>query len=200
MSLIPSVFTSFVIVCALWMLAIFQPNFALANNADKLSVTVKSNEQTQQIKSKSRVMSQSEKVLSSFHFESVQISAVSQRISLNQIDNLWQDFDRNKALQNSLKKKPSKVYVYYRDFSSDYGSAMVSIGYNSQEIKKPLSKINLPAARFQPILSKGKYDDVQIKQAWEKIDYRKNIAAVVEVYYLNADSLVSSTETFVSYN
>jgi predicted transcriptional regulator YdeE len=198
MNLFPSLITSFVIVSVIWIIAIFQPNAALANDDPKVSTT--QSKQAPPIKYKKKTLAKAKNNLPHFNFENVQISGVSQNISLNQLPSLWQEFNENKTTQSSLKKNPSKVYVYYRDFSSDYESGKVSIGYDIKELKEPRNNISLPLIHFLPLLSKGKYDDLQLQQAWEKIDYRKNVTAIVEVHYLNADSSVNNSELFVSYN
>ena len=189
MNLLPSVITSFVITGAIWILAVFQPGTTvMASDANILSATQNKHELTQV-----------GEVSTQLTFKNVHISGVSENIPLSQLPNLWQDFNDNKVLQNNLKAPPSRVYVYYRDFSSDYESATTSIGYDINELKSAPDQIKLPITHFEILLNKGKYNDIQIQQAWEKLDYRKNIVAIVEIHYLNADSSVNSSEIFVSY-
>ena len=198
MNLLSSVITSCIIVGVIWAIAAFQPKAEVANDTNTLLFKPEQEQQnTVAIKPELLAVKNAKAGL---FFNSIQISAISQKISLNQLPHLWHDFNNNKTLQMSLKKKPSKVFVFYRDFSSDYSSAMVSIGYDSQELKGAISKINLPNMYFQSLLSKGKYNELQMKRAWEKIDYRKRVAAIVEVHSLAQDSSINSSEIFVSYN
>ncbi len=202
MSLFPSVVTSLAIVCLIWSLATFQPNNAVASpiltNTSNTVLTKKTKENAPTAH-KEQTTEQVKKVSNSLYFDKVQISGVTQKTYLNQLPNLWKDFNNNKALQKSLKKNPSKIFVYYRDFSSSYESAIVSIGFDTQEMKPNVNKTNLPTTPFSVLVSRGKYDDSQLKGAWNKIDYRQSVLAVVEVHYLNADSTVDNSEIFVSY-
>ena len=123
------------------------------------------------VEHKRQAVAQQKKSSDNFKFENVQIAGISQNISLNKVPTLWNDFNDNKTLQNSLKRNPSKVFVYYRDFSSSYESAMVSIGYDAKNVKSKANVINLPTSRFSSLLNKGRYNDIELKQAWQKIDY-----------------------------
>jgi len=197
MNLFSSVISSCAIVCLVWALAVFQPTPAMASSTDKLSVT----QAKQKLSSVKKTLEQesNSKPASYSHFESVQISGVTQKISLSQMASLWQDFNANSELHSSLKRKPNKVFVYYRNFSSDYESAVVSIGYDTKLLTKFSNAMNLPTSRFESLLGKGEYSDLQLQQAWEKVDYRKDITAIVEVHYLSTDSSVNSSEVFISY-
>lgn len=202
MSLFPSVVTSLAIVALLWSLAAFQPNTAsaspiLTSNSNTL-LTSKIKEEAP-VAQKAQILPQVKSVLNHLYFDKVQISGVTQNISLTRLPNLWQDFNDNKALQRNLRKNPSKIFVYYRNFSSTYESATVSIGFDTQEMKLNVNKTNLPTTPFSVLVSRGRYDDSQLKGAWNKIDYRQSVLAVVEVHYLNADSTVDNSEIFVSY-
>ncbi len=201
MSLLPSLLTSVAITCLVWLVAVFQPNIAIASDmpiVERVNKTILIKELP--VEHKRQAVAQQKKSSDNFKFENVQIAGISQNISLNKVPTLWNDFNDNKTLQNSLKRNPSKVFVYYRDFSSSYESAMVSIGYDAKNVKSKANVINLPTSRFSSLLNKGRYNDIELKQAWQKIDYRKRILAVVEVHYLNTDNTVNSTEIFVSYN
>ncbi len=197
MNLFPSVIFSCVIVFSVWALAVFQPTQATASGIDKLSTT--QGKQELLLVKNTRVKQNGSELTSYSHFESIQIAGVTQKISLSRMSSLWQDFNANSALQNGLKTKPNKVYVYYRNFSSNYESAVASIGYDIKLLSKPFNVMNLPGSRFEPLLNKNKYNDMQLQRAWEKVDYRKGIVAIVEVHYLNTDSAVNSSEVSISY-
>ena len=190
-----------------WAIAVFQPAFAVANETTKLLTkqpttqqsSAKSGEQNLSFEHKQPALAHAEKISIQYNFKNIKISGVTQNISLSQISSLWQDFGDNKKLQSRLKKNPSKVYVYYRNFSSDYESAEASIGYGISELSNPSREIKLPATNFESLLVKGKYTDMQIQQTWKKVDYRKDVVAIVEVHNLNADNSVNSSEIFVSY-
>lgn len=197
MRLLPSVVTSLAIVCLILLLAASQPNSALESRTKLLQSD--SLQQQVPVTKVEKALEQDVEVSSDFYFDSVEISGVTQNIPLTQLPNLWLDFNDNDALQSSLKENPSKIFVYYRKFSSSYESAIVSIGFSTLEMKSQVSKTDIPTTPFSVLLSKDKYDNAQLNKAWDKIDYRRNVLAVVEVHHLNTDSSINNSEIFISY-
>ena len=197
MNLFQSVIMSFFVILIFWGLAALQPNFALASESNE--VGLEKSKGGLLLKSNEKTLTKPVGSSTDLPGAEVQISGVSQYIVLNEVSTLWDEFNHHEVLQNSLKKNPTKVYVLYRDFTRTYEKATVTIGYNSQDVKLQINNIYLPSKKLSPLLTKGKYTEAQLRLAWEKIDYRKRVVNVLEIYDLDSDNLISSSEIFVSY-
>ena len=49
------------------------------------------------------------------------------------------------------------------------------------------------------LLNKGQHDDTELTNAWEMIDFRREVKAVLERHYLNQHGLPDSSELYVYY-
>ena len=132
-------------------------------------------------------------------FSDLAITGVNKRISLDNIALLWQTFDEKTLLHAKLIKQPRKVYVYYQNFSKDYQSADVSIGYLASIVKPSTQATAEINGDYQQLLSKGAYTTDELATAWQKIDYRKRVHSVVEVHYLDKNNQSIHAELLVKY-
>lgn len=190
MNLFQSLITTALIVTAVWTVALFQPITAIAGE--------KTSEETSAKPTQSKVVKNQIKSATQ-PFKDLAISGISQTIALDQLSQLWLAFNDNKKLHNKLKQNPSKTYVYYQNFSSNYDSAKVTIGYDAKELTMATKPLKLSDAGFELLLKKAKYSNQQLRTAWDNIDYRRTVVGILEVHHLTPESTVSSSEIYVLY-
>lgn len=178
MRLLGSMVVSMILVGVLWGIAWLQP--AYADSRDKI-------EKTNEVKSQKPA------------FKALAISGVTRKTQLALMPKLWQAFNNKHQLNAQLKRQPEKIYVYYRDFSANYDSAQVTIGYDKADLNKPSNNTLLPELDYQTLLEKRKYSDDELTGAWHQVDYRKGPAAIVEIHYLSNNNEVRKSEMLVAY-
>ena len=168
-----------VIVLAFWSIAVFQPR------AETKTVPIAQKEPTAK---------QTTKISS---FGPVNIVGVTQTIQLDKVSEVWMDFHNNSVLHDQLSDYPDKVYVYYRDFSHDYQTATVTIGYATDVLKqvKPSTKIAKQAVK--PLLTKASYSNTELTNIWQQIDYRQTPKALIEVHYLDKKGTTTASEVLL---
>ncbi|WP_133405320.1 hypothetical protein [Parashewanella tropica] len=128
------------------------------------------------------------------------ISGLTERVKLLELPSFWADFRKSKAATSQLSKNPSKVFVLYKNISSDFSEATVTIGFDVKEVKNAIGNTPLPpSSAVQQLLPKGKYTNTQLIQGWSKIDYARPIESVVEINYLNSKAEPEATQLFVQY-
>lgn len=196
MSLTNAVITSCFVVALFSAIALFQPSYA---NIDSYSdqLTVESGASSvATLESKNGAIANKPSALP---FKDKAIIGISKRVSLNKLDDLWLAFEKKESLHNQLKTYPERVYVYYRDFSSDYGTANITVGYPADMFDIPAGKVALPKGEYQTLLKPRKYSDKELYAMWENIDFRRNIIALVEVHQLSKSGDVISSQVFIAY-
>lgn len=204
MKLFGSLLTTGLIIGVVWGIALLQVPSAEANTDSAQSTSEDIAQKTKQnisakVEATSSQVNEQSKSSYTTALYNLAITGVSERISLSNIDLLWQTFEDKTILHARLVKQPSKVYVYYRNFSKNYQSADVSIGYLT-EIVKPATKATAQLrGTYQQLLKKAVYTSAELATAWQKIDYRKQVHSVVEVHYLDKNSQPTSTQVLVKY-
>lgn len=204
MNLFYSSITSLLIVGAIWFVALSQP----AANAGGIDPT-KNVADTQVVKATEpaattkQAPAKAQPVKASLpkrkDFSGIEIVGNTQTTSLSNLDALLVAFSANESINAKLYQQPSKIYIYYRDFSPSFDSAKITVGYNKTELVGPTRGAGLPSVKFETLLNKGDYTDTDIVNAWQNIDYGKNPQAVLEVHYLNKDGSTGKNELLVSY-
>lgn len=201
MNLFYSSITSVLIVGAIWFVALLQPTEANAESFDPAKSAA--TEQTPEIVEESKPVVKAEpvKVKKPMRrdFSGIEIIGNTQFAKLTELDSLLLAFNANESVKAKLYQQPSKVFIYYRDFSSSYDSANITIGYNKTELVGPGRGVGLPASRFEALLKKGKYSDADTVKAWQNINYRNNPQSVLEIHYFNKDGSMGDSELLVSY-
>jgi len=200
MKLLSALFTTFIIVAIVWGIALLQ----MSSTSEEKDLTENSQKHETQMNVKTGSPATSRATIQDSAIAANQLSTniagVNAYISIANIDRVWQSFKDKTLLHARLIKQPNKVYVYYRNFSNDFQSAEVTIGYNA-DIIKPLSQ---PTAQvkgsYSMLLGKGAHTEAKLAEAWTKIDYRKQLHSVVEIHYLDKNSLPTSTEMLVKYH
>ncbi|TMP26885.1 hypothetical protein CWB99_17460 [Pseudoalteromonas rubra] len=127
------------------------------------------------------------------------ISGNTATLPTDKVQQLWQDFNTNTALNSRLIKQPLAVYVLYKDFSANFAQATITIGYSIDALSSAEDTVTLDAARYEPLLSRKKHSVQDIALAWQEIDYRRPINRVVEIHYLSDHSTITSSELLVGY-
>ncbi|KZN43576.1 hypothetical protein N474_20150 [Pseudoalteromonas luteoviolacea CPMOR-2] len=196
MNLASSILVSGVIVLSVWGVALLQPTQAVALTKQK-SPTL-NNEQTQAAIEGTSATSKRHN-LTTKHLNKIIIQGNTANIATSDVTRLWQDFSDNERLNGNLKKAPNAVYVYYRNFSANFDSATVTIGYPVGNLTKPSATTTIASADYHPLLSRKKYTQKQLEEAWQAIDYRRNIQHVVEVHYLSENGDTTATEMLIRY-
>ncbi|TQF71410.1 hypothetical protein [Pseudoalteromonas luteoviolacea] len=196
MNLASSILVSGAIVLSVWGVALLQPTQAVALTKQKSPAL--NNERVQTAIEETSATSKRHS-LTTKHLNKVIIQGNTATIATSDVARLWQDFGDNDRLNGNLKKAPNAVYVYYRNFSANFDSATVTIGYPVANLTKPSATTTIAPADYQPLLSRKKYTQKQLEEAWQAIDYRRNIQHVVEVHYLSETGDTTATEMLIHY-
>ncbi|ASM52048.1 hypothetical protein PESP_b0498 [Pseudoalteromonas espejiana DSM 9414] len=127
------------------------------------------------------------------------IDGISQKITISEVTTLWEHFNSAKQLHNRLRKQPGSVIVFYTDFSDNYQTANVTIGYKASDLKSPVAPIKVSKGKYTTLLKSDSYTNTQIAQSWSNINYQKAPNAVLEIHTLNANGETNSSELYVKY-
>ncbi|KZN28463.1 hypothetical protein N480_10235 [Pseudoalteromonas luteoviolacea S2607] len=197
MKLAGSILLSSAIVFTVWGVALLQPTPARA-----ISVTTpaKASEQPKSTTDKVRAKPQSKTNQNDTkQLETLMIEGNTATLATAQVEQLWRELSNNKRLNQKLLRNPSAIYVYYRDFSANYDSATITVGYSSTDLSQAKTATTIASATYDSLLEKKKYTPSQLSSAWQEIDYRRNLERVIEIHYLSENSEVLATEVLVKY-
>lgn len=196
MNLFYSCVTSVGIVGAVWGLALMQPQQAIARAIDSEELI----EQVEVVSHKAtEALSSRQSVNKALDFVDVTIVGNTQSTRLTEVSGLISALNNNESVNAKLYQTPSKLYIFYRNFSANYDSATITVGYDKSELVGATSGVTLPEQHFENLLPKGHYSDSSAVKAWQDIDYGKKPQAVIEVHYLNNKGTPEQSEIFVSY-
>lgn len=116
------------------------------------------------------------------------IAGVNRRIALVDIGPLWLEFSENKHLERAISTDTFDVYAVFSKFNASYSVADVSIGYDLTALNDSVaSTYMLPKGKRHTLLVPGHYQNIDIVGAWENIDYRRGLIAVIEKRHFNGD-------------
>ena len=191
MKLINSLLITAGIVAAVWSLALLQPAKAKTLEGSQTTFTAMKETQGKQLS-----VAKSNHAIAK---NQITIAGKTQTLPIEQVSQLWQSFNQDVSLNASLVKQPNVVYVLYRDFSNNFDIANVTIGYSVDALANVKQPIVIPSSRYQPLLSKRKYSDQELANAWQTIDYRKALSHVLEIHYLSPNNTVLRSEVLVNY-
>lgn len=187
-----SMFTTFFIVILFWSLAVFQTNIAQAFEQKNVEITFNKNNEIEQI---SNITEETKRGKS----QPIKLAGIKEHIKLQDIKILWDRFNEATELHNNLKSQPKKIYVVYQKVSNNYQEADVTIGYNIDAISKFNNAFSVDISEQEILLPKKQYSDIALAEAWEKINYSKNIHHILEVHSLDLAGKTTATQMFVSY-
>lgn len=192
MNFIFSMFTSFFIVIIFWSLALFQSNLAQAFVQKTVEKKVNKENEIEQVIRSTEIRKQVEPEL-------IKLAGIKQHIKLQDIKILWGRFNEATELHNKLKSQPKKIYVAYQKISNNYQEADVTIGYNINEITEFNNVYSVDTSEQEILLPKKQYNEIALAEAWEKINYSKNIHHILEIHSLDFAGKTTATQMFVSY-
>lgn len=119
------------------------------------------------------------------------------RTDLDHIELLWND--AYQKLESVSTDNLTTIVVAYEDLSQDFATADITIGYQSSTaVRSERSTIELSDSK-QVLLSDGSHDENAIEQAWNDIDYRRDIEVIIEKHQLNQHGLPDSNSLTVYY-
>ncbi|GAL31547.1 hypothetical protein JCM19240_4978 [Vibrio maritimus] len=125
------------------------------------------------------------------------ISVLQKRADLNRIELIWKE--AYEKLESVSEDNLSTIIVVYKDLSQDFAAADITIGYQSNTAAKgEKSTIELSHSK-QVLLNKGSHDKSAIENAWNDIDYRREIEVIIETHDLNQHGLPDSNSLTVYY-
>lgn len=189
MKLFTSLLTTMVIAGAIWGAVLMQP--VMAENSSDTEVSVNA----EKIPAKLQVTQQAQSKNKTYIR-----SVVSQSISLDAVAALWLEFEDKIIQQKDLPDTLDHLVVIYQNINQDFSHATVTIGFPVEASIQKDGYIELiSSAQGQPLLSRGKHSKVEIANAWEGINFRKPVKAVIETHYLNALGQEESNQLVVHY-
>lgn len=192
MKLFGSLVVTGLIVATVWGVALLQPGSSFAaKHAEEETVVVPEKTDVEKVLQPQTQAGES--------FSAVDLVSVTRTIAISEVGSLWTSFTSSPRLNQSLTRSPDRVFVFYRNFSSDFQSAKVSIGYSEDVMGKTETDTRVPAGRYQAVLARGAHTDAKLASAWQNIDFRKPLNSVVEIHYLNDQGATVTSEMLVDY-
>ncbi|WP_122080785.1 hypothetical protein [Vibrio coralliirubri] len=197
MKLLASLLTTVGITGAVWGLLHIQPAIADASTAQPIteSSTNKSSIDKQP-KNKPVEIKQQATAHSTY------LQGLSKTIPLEDVPALWVDFYQNLEANDEEIAQQQKVVVIYQDISSDFSTAIVTIGFPTKQStsNKNSTSIKVPSkSKGTLLLSQGEHTEQQLALAWEGIAILKEVDMVIEHHQLNQHGLPDSSELYVYY-
>ncbi|MGB1297536.1 MAG: hypothetical protein ACPG8A_04630 [Psychrobium sp.] len=117
-----------------------------------------------------------------------EIVGITRSIELQNINALWQEFGNISHLERALITSKFSIYAVYSEFNATYSKATVTIGYDRAALNGSAGiSQRLPTGKKHMLLPQGHYSNFAIVDAWQGIDYRRGLVAVVEQRHFNSD-------------
>lgn len=216
MNLFASILTSIIIMLAVWFGVIYQPTPAYADiitpSTTEIIAESMANDDVEEISEKSKLKSepkvkekyQSTRLISKNNSVKnnapvANIVGVSQEMLISDIDKLWAKFSQRGSLHSQLSDYPTATYVLYRNISKSFTRADITIGYDSRELTSNSQLISLPTGHYQTVITDSHLSSKQLEAAWKKLNFTKEVVAVVERHQLNKRAEVVSVSMQVLY-
>lgn len=203
MNLLGSLMTTGIIVAGVWGIAVMQIPSESQPKEEKAELIqgsiankVKQHAQTLVAKVEKQVTANDEQ---NEQTAQINIVGISRNVKLKNIADVWQLFESNKPIQNSLNDNPNRVFVYYRGFQKNYQEAQVTIGYPAALFDRPAAVTSIENKGYASILAKGAHSSKKLLNAWQNIDYQKKVDSVLEIHYLDKNAIPYQSEVFVRY-
>lgn len=117
-----------------------------------------------------------------------EIVGITRSIELQNINTLWQEFGNISHLERALITSKFSIYAVYSEFNATYSQATVTIGYDRAALNDSAGiSQRLPTGKKHMLLPQGHYSNFAIVDAWQGIDYRRDLVAVVEQRHFDGD-------------
>ena len=198
-----SIVTTIIIALVVWSIMLWQPPESWSDNAmsyeELLAQTFKSQPEAgtnsgtdiakNDVINGENLSKESALEAPSNHLENkLAIAGINRRIALVDIDPLWLEFSENKHLERAISTNTFDVYAVFSKFNASYSVADVSIGYDLTVLNDSVASTQtLPAGKRHTLLPLGYHQNIDIVGAWENIDYRRGLIAVIEKRHFNGD-------------
>lgn len=128
------------------------------------------------------------------------LPVVSRTVALENVPSLWREFEKQLPLQENLPTSSDRFVALYKNFSSDFTQADVTIGVGLDQRESHSRSLVLPSTpNKQQILTRGQYSATDLENAWQEINFTKPIEAVVETHYINLLGQEVSSQLVVYY-
>lgn len=190
MKLFASLLTTMIITGTIWGAVLMQPVMAESSSKTPLSQGAEKTPTKRQPKQQAQKKNKT-------YIRSV----VTKTISLDAVAALWIEFEDQIIKQEDLPETLDRLVVIYQDMDKDFSHATVTIGFPVEASIQKDGYIELISnAHGQPLLNRGEHSKAEIANAWEDINFRKSVKAVVETHYLNALGQEESNQLVVHYN
>ena len=207
MNLPSSIFVTGLIVAIVWLGVVFQPGQAVAYNMDDLgSMDEGLNliEAASDVARKQLAMNEVISPVKAVPAQNRQVSVdnlvgITQDISLKHIDSLWGAFTNNAELHERVKFDKGSIYVLYRELNAGFDHARVTIGYDSGDVKGENKWVSVPQGEFEVLLDMGKHSASSLLNAWNGLDYSRQVEALVERHVIGDAGDVTSAGLYVLY-
>lgn len=125
------------------------------------------------------------------------VSVLQKRADLENIEALWSEaYDKLELVPTDGL---STIIVAYKHLSQDFATADITIGYQASTTTKDESLTIELSNNKQVLLSNGSHDKNAIENAWNDIDYRRDIEVIIETHDLNQHGLPDSNSLAVYY-
>ncbi|WP_375749001.1 hypothetical protein [Vibrio sp. HN007] len=174
MSLFKSIVVTVVITLAVWTAVIYQPQ----NTASAVSV--------QSNKSQPTIIPED------------YVELVHQTVRLDKTDQLWDAL--NMQLAKHSEKDLNAIVLVYNEFSADFSMVEISAGIVRAEKSNHLEFASKSDSETSSVLlPPGYYDEVAMEDAWLKVNYNREIEAIVEVHYMESSHMPGGNSLTVFY-
>ena len=199
MKLFASILTTAAITGAVWGLVVHQP--AMADTTKNIQVPQLEVPQLKVTKASANASSDEKQKEVSQQY----LDGVTKTLPLESVGTLWGDFERIIAEQNKLPANWDTIIVLYQNLNSDFTEATVTIGFPSTnnsatDNSATNNLVALPAIeKAQPLLKRGKYSESELIDAWQQINFQRQVDALVEIHYLNPQGEPESSQLSVYY-
>jgi len=125
---------------------------------------------------------------------------VTRTVALDNVPSLWREFEKQLPLQENLPTSSDRFVALYKNFSSDFTQANVTIGVGLDQSESNNTSHELPStSNKQQLLPRGQYSAEDLENAWQAINFTKPIEAVVETHYINLLGQEESSQLVVYY-
>ena len=199
MKLFASILTTAAITGAVWGLVVHQP--AMADTTKNIQVPQLEVPQLKVTKASANASSDEKQKEVSQQY----LDGVTETLPLESVGTLWGDFERMIVEQNKLHANWDTIIVLYQNLNSDFTEATVTIGFPSTgnsatDNSATNNLVALPEIEIaQPLLKRGKYSESELIDAWQQINFQRQVDALVEIHYLNPHGEPESSQLSVYY-
>ncbi|WP_077285167.1 hypothetical protein [Cognaticolwellia aestuarii] len=204
MNLFVSILTSIIIVVIVWFGVIYQPSstdidIITSDQAHEIAKEITAGTSPFIAKKIKTNTDKNDVKYAVYNTPVRSVFGVEQHMKINDIEQLWSKFYRDQALQSKLNDYPTAAYVLYRNISKDFKNADITIGYHSDELSNKPTGVLLPVGYYQTVLTGNDITSIQLLKAWQKLDFSREVTAVIERHQLNKSADVTSVRMQVIY-